>query len=163
MLAELPVLYVVPAKVKFNVVSLPILEVPVTPNVPVSPISFKVIFPVPEVLFISRLPKPIVPPIVPPIDTAPDPELISKSRLPLAGFIVEAKSTEPPPVVNVVAPANAVASLISMFPPFVVIFPSIVTPPEPSMVTFPIPAEPLTIIPSISTLPEPASRVTVVV
>ena len=68
----------VPARVRVVVVSLPIFEVPVTPCVFESPISFRVIAPDPEVLFISKDAKGELPPIVPPTDTAPDPELISK-------------------------------------------------------------------------------------
>ena len=63
-------------------------------------------------------------------------------------------------MVKVIAPvANVVASLISIFPPAVVILPFKVTPPLPSIVTLPISVP----IPLIATAPEPASRVTVVV
>ena len=77
--------------------------------------------------------------------------------------VVALKSTVPPPVVKVMSPvANSVASLISIFPAFVVIFPFRVIPPEPSMVTLPMPGVPAPIA-AILTVPEPASRVTVVV
>ena len=69
---------------------------------------------------ISKVARAVSPPIVPPIETAPDPELISKSLAPL---IVEAKSTVPPAVVNATAPPSVVTSLISILPPAVVIFP----------------------------------------
>ena len=62
-------------------------------------------------------------------------------------------------MVKVESAPNVVASLISIFPPLVVILPLRVIPPDPSSVTLPISVP----IPATATVPVPASIVTVVV
>ena len=139
---------------------LPILVAP-APTVLPSPMSSMVITPELVLLalaaLIVKVPSVVDPPITPLRPTAPEPELIVKFWVPSS---VEAKSTLPFAVVNVIAPvANVVASLISIFPADVVILPFKVTPPDPSIVTLPISVP----IPATPTVPEPASSVTVVV
>ena len=72
-----------PLKVKEAVLALPTAVAPVTPTVSASPISTKAIVPAPAALLIVKALKPVVPPIVPPTETAPAPEVIAKVCAPL--------------------------------------------------------------------------------